>query len=392
MPRDAGQVACTLVHRLDQLGGLRDALVGADRIAIDTEVPIDGPGRGEMRVMSIATRSGAEERAFVVDARDLDPGRLAPVLSGITADAWNANFDARVVDAAVWNSSDTTTGIIWWDAQLADALIHQGRSGFNWYHGLAWATSHYLGIEAEGKGTVQLSYTAFDDLTSDQIAYAAADAVHTLWVADEIRAEIDTARLAEICRIEQEARPFLDQMERTGIPFDWDGWKSELERIEAQHRTAVGRLAALTGGGQGTLFDDVVEPTWNPASDMQVREILNRWAKPEVLAWTADRHGVARLLDDTDSMRAGVLREIGGELCEALLEYRNRAKILTTYGDSIGEHVHPDGRLRPQYLQVVGTNTGRLASYNPNAQNFAPGMKPYIRPPREDRVFVHADL
>ena len=39
-----------------------------------------------------------------------------------------------------------------WDAQLADALIHQGRSGFSWYHGLAWATSHYLGIDAEGKG------------------------------------------------------------------------------------------------------------------------------------------------------------------------------------------------------------------------------------------------
>ncbi len=392
MLRDAGKVLCTLVHRLDQLPGLRDALAAADRVAIDTEVPIDGPGRGQMRVMSIATRSGDAERAFVIDARDLDPTLLGPILTGVTADAWNANFDARVVDAAVWNTSDTTTGITWWDAQLADALIHQGRSGFNWYHGLAWATSHYLGIEAEGKGTVQLSYTACDDLTSEQIAYAAADAVHTLWVADAIRSEIEAARLTEICRIEQEARPFLDQMERTGIPFDWAGWKSELELIEAQHRTAVGRLAALTGGGQGTLFDDVVEPTWNPASDMQVREVLNRWAEQEVRAWTADRHGGARLLDETDSMRAGVLREIGGELCEALLEYRNRAKILTTYGGSIGEHVHPDGRLRPQYLQVVGTNTGRLASHNPNAQNFTPRMKPYFRPPHPDRVFVHADL
>jgi DNA polymerase I-like protein with 3'-5' exonuclease and polymerase domains len=392
MPRDAGQVPCTLVHRLDQLAGLRDALVAADRVAIDTEVPIDGPGQGEMRVMSIATRSPTGERAFVVDARDLDPGLLAPILTGVTADAWNANFDARVIDAAVWNTSDTTTHINWWDAQLADALIYQGRSGFNWYHGLAWATSHYLGIEAEGKGTIQLSYTATDDLTPEQIAYAAADAVHTLWVADAIRLEIDAARLTEICRIEQEARPFLDQMERTGIPFDWDGWKSELDRIGAQHRSAVGRLASLTGGGQGTLFDEVVEPTWNPASDTQVREILNRWAEPEVRAWTANRHGVSRLLDDTDSTRAGVLREIGGELCEALLEYRDRAKILTTYGDSIGEHVHPDGRLRPRYLQVVGTNTGRLASSNPNAQNFTPRMKPYLRPHHSDRVFVHADL
>lgn len=345
-----------------------------------------------MRVMSIAARSTSGQQAWVVDARDLDPTLLQPVLTGVTADAWNANFDARVIDAAVWNTPDTTVHLTWWDAQLADALIHQGRSGFTWYHGLAWATSHYLGIEAEGKGTVQLSYTASDDLTAEQIAYAAADAVHTLWVADEIRAEIKKSRLDEICQIEQGARPFLDQMERTGLPFDWDGWKSELIQIQRQHREAIGRLATLTGGGQGTLFDEVIEPTWNPASDMQVREVLNRWAEPEVRAWTLDRHGAARLLDDSDSLRAGVLREIGGELCHALLEYRNRAKILTTYGDSIGEHLHADGRLRPQYLQVVGTNTGRLASRNPNAQNFTPRMKPYFRPAESDRVFVHADL
>jgi DNA polymerase I-like protein with 3'-5' exonuclease and polymerase domains len=390
--RSAADVPCTLVDDARQLPALAQTLASAERIAIDTEVPVDGDGAGELRVMSIAARWGDGERVFVVDARDIDPTLLAPILTGVTADAWNANFDARVIDAAVSGTRDATPGIRWWDAQLADALIHQGRSGFSWYHGLAWATSHYLGIDAEGKGTVQLSFTAADDLTPEQIAYAAADAVHTLWVADAIRAEISRARLDEICQIEQDARPFLDQMERTGLPFDWEGWKSELERIESQHRSAIDRLAMLTGGGQATLFDEVVEPTWNPASDVQTREALNRWAEPEVLAWTRQRHGVARLLADTDSVRAGVLREIGGELCEALLEFRNQAKILTTYGESIAEHLHPDGRLRPQYLQVIGTNTGRLASRNPNAQNFTPRMKPYLRPDRSDRVFVHADL
>lgn len=392
MVRTADDVPCTLVRSTAQLGDLAETIGRAERIAIDTETPIEGAMAGRMRVMSIATRSADGERAFVVDARDVDPTLLAAVLTGITADAWNANFDARVIDAAVWRSSDTTDNIEWWDAQLGDALLHQGRSGFTWYHGLAWATSHYLGIEAHGKGTTQLSYTAFDDLTEDQVAYAAADAVHTLWVADAIRREIEQAQLGAICEIEQGARPFLDRMERTGLWFDWEGWKAELERISAQHRAAMGRIAALTGGGQGSLFDEVVEPNWNPASDTQVRAALNQWAGEEVRAWTLRRHGVARLLDDTDSVRAGVLREIGGELCEALLDHRNQAKILTTYGDSIAEFLHKDGRLRPQYLQVVGTNTGRLASRNPNAQNFTPRMKPYLRPDRPDRVFVHADL
>lgn len=392
-PRDPASVPCVLVDTPAGLDRVAEALTGAERVAIDTEVPISGPRKGQLRVLSMAVRGpGTPEQAFVVDARDVDPGLLAPLLTGITADGWNATFDARVIDAAVWASSDTTPHLVWWDAQLADAVLHQGLSGFTWYHGLAWATEHYLGLRAGGKGTTQLSFTATDDLTPTQIAYAAADAVETLWVGDALRRELEAADLVEVAAIEMAARPFLDQMMRTGLPFDWDGWQRELADIEVRSRQVLGQLATLTGGGQGTLFDDVIEPTWNPSSDRQVKEVLNRWAAAEVEAWTNRRLGLARPLGEGDSVSAAVLREIGGRLSEAILDYRNQAKILTTYGESIREHLHPDHRLHPQYLQVVGTNTGRLASRNPNAQNFAPRMLPHVRPADPERVFVHADL
>lgn len=390
---DPATVPCTFVSLPEQLADLEGALRGAVRVAIDTETPISGPSARQLRVMSVATRSSqGVERAFVVDARDVAPHLLAPVLEGVTAAAWNADFDARVLDTAVWQQHRAAHGISWWDAQLADALLHQGLSGFTWYHGLAWATEHYLGLVAEGKGTVQLSYDAASNLTPEQISYSAADAVETLWVADRIEARIAEAGLAEICAVEMAARPFLDDMERVGLPFDWDGWQAELDSLRISHRQVLGHLAELTGGGQGTLFDDVVEPSWNPASDQQVRQVLNRHSTQEVHRWTTVERGGARDLDDRDSVRAGVLREIGGPICDALLDYRAGAKILTTYGDSIHDHLGEDGRLHPQYLQVVGTNTGRLASRNPNAQNFAPQMKPHIRPPDADRVFVYADL
>ena len=237
MSADPARVPCTFVNHPRQLADLSDAIGTAARLAIDTEVPIDGPEAGTMRVMSLAMRDSADvERAFVVDARDLDPTLLKPVLSGVTADAWNATFDARVVDAAVWRSGPVALGMTWWDAQLADALIHQGRSGFTWYHGLAWATGWYLGIEAIGKGTVQLSYTATDDLSAEQIRYAANDAVETLWVGDKLRGELRQAGLEQVCQIEMAAQPFLDQMERAGLPFDWPGWAAELKQIESQNR------------------------------------------------------------------------------------------------------------------------------------------------------------
>ena len=391
--RDATDVPCRLISDPAQLPELDKALAGAERVAIDTEVPVDGAGAGELRVVSVAVRAdNGVELAFVIDARDVDPTLLAPLLTGVTADAWNAGFDARVLDAAVWKTADTTDALTWWDAQLADALLHQGRSGFTWYHGLAWATRHYLGIEIEGKGTTQLSYDDSSDLTVEQVGYAAADAIYTMWVGDRIRAEIAMAELEVVCEIEQEARPFLDRMQRSGLPFDWPGWRAELDRMEAQRGEVLTRLAMLTGGGQASLFEPTIEPTWNPASDPQVREALNRWAPEEVRAWTVLRFGRSRPLTKFDSVTATVLREIGGEVCDALLEFRSLSKTLSTYGESIHEHLDGDGRLRPQYLQVVGTNTGRLASRNPNAQNLTPRMKPFVRPREEDRVFVYADL
>ncbi len=393
MSRDARDVPCHFVDDPTRLVELDKALSVAQRVVIDTEVPVHGPNAGVLRVASVAVRADdGREAVFVVDARDVDPTLLGPLLTDVTADAWNASFDARVLDAAVWSRTDTTDSMRWWDAQLADALLHQGRSGFTWYHGLAWATRHYLGVEIDGKGTVQLSYDASSDLTAEQIAYAAADAVYTLWVGDRIRSELAAAGLETVCEIEQAARPFLDRMERSGLPFDWPGWRAELDRLESRKGEVLTRLAMLTGGGQASLFEPTVEPGWNPASDPQVRDALNRWAADEVGAWTTLRFGRSRPLTRFDSVTASVLREIGGDVCTTLLEFRNLSKTLSTYGESIHEHLHDDGRLRPQYLQVVGTNTGRLASRNPNAQNLTPKMKPFVRPHDPDRVFVYADL
>ncbi|MCP3910355.1 MAG: hypothetical protein GY713_05330 [Actinomycetia bacterium] len=394
---DPASVPVTMVSDASQLPDLNAALDSAVRTAIDTETLMVPNGIGALRVVSVATRDPhGEERAFVVDARDLDPALLAPVLDGRSADAWNADFDARVLDSAVFTASGwarpPSSNIAWWDAQLADALLHQGRSGFTWYHGLAWATEHYLGITAEGKGTTQLSFTAHDDLTADQIAYAAADAVETLWVGDALRDEVARRGLQQVVGLEMGARPFLDHMERVGLPVDWPGWEADLVQLDTDRVSTLTRLAELTGGGQGTLFDDSVEPSWNPASEVQAKEAFNRHDTDRVQAWAEARTGEARLLTDTDSLRHDVLVELGGPLAETLIQYRDITKVLSTYGENLAEHLHDDGRFHAQYLQVVGTNTGRLASRNPNAQNLSPRLEPHIRPPTPDRVFVHADL
>lgn len=370
------------------------ALQTASQVAIDTETPMSDDIRfARMRVMSVALRQAdGSETTWVIDVRDLPPERLAPILTGVTADAWNANFDAGVIDRAVFQTNDTTSAITWWDGQLADALLHQGQTGFTWFHGLAWATDRYLGITAQGKGTTQLSYTMTDDLNDEQIIYAAEDAHETLHVCDAIRQGIKEAGLERICDIEMAARPFLDRMERHGLPLDVEGWSAELTSLDGAQRDALNDLAILTGGGQASLFDDAIEASWNPASDRQVRDALNTWAPDAVRAWARSRTGTERLLSSADSMNKHALAEIGGDLVDAILSWRALAKITSTYGDSLVDLADQHGRLHSRYLQVVGTNTGRLASRNPNAQNLTPQVKPFLKPPDPSRVFVHADL
>lgn len=392
--RDPLDVPLTVVRTATELDLVAKALADADEAAADTETPVVGEGIGPMRVLSVAVRhTGGREEAFVVDARDLDPRLLAPVLSGRTFDAWNADFDARVIENASYVPLGGTAPPVprWWDGQLADALLHQGQTGFGFYHGLAWAVARYLGIAADGKGTTQLSFTTDTDLTDDQIAYAAADAVETLWVCRRLRAELDAAGLTAVAELEMGARPLLDRMQRVGLGVDWDGWNGELRRLEDRRRSALTALAELTGGGQGSLFDDEVEPAWNPLSERDLRQQLNEHSADSVRVWTARFAGGERLLEPTDSMRRDVVAEIGGPLAEAVLEYRDLAKVLSTYGDTLAEWADDDGRLHPEYLQVVGTNTGRLASRNPNAQNLTPRLKPFVRP-GPGRVFAHVDL
>ncbi len=403
LPQD---VPLTIVGDAD-LAEFGSALASAQACAIDTETVYSKTDPsysiGALRVVSAATRNAeGVDHSWVVDVRNINTAKLAAALSGVRADAWNANFDSHVIERDLFDQvAESATGLtglaagltppVWWDVMLADALLHQGLSGFDFYHSLAWATEWYLGLRAQGKGTTQISFTADGELSEEQLQYAAADAVETMWVGQIARTRLAEAELEKICELEQSARPFLAQMQRTGLAVNQAGWRAELQTLEKRRDELLTRLAELTGGGQAGLFDAQLKPSWNPNSEYDVRNVLNEHEIDRVKLWTEQEFNVPRLLDVTDSMGAMALSAIGGEICTTLLAFREATKILSTYGEGLLSSLHPDGRFHSSYLQVVGTNTGRLASRNPNAQNLTPRLKPYIVP-APGCVFVYADL
>lgn len=97
------------------------------------------------------------------------------------------------------------------------------------------------------------------------------------------------------------------------------------------------------------------------------------------------------------STAADVLEKLAADqpIVSEILEYRQLAKLKSTYAEGLAAYIDTDGRIRTTFNQTV-TATGRLSSADPNLQNIPmrTEMGRKIRKcfvPREGCVFVDAD-
>ena len=97
------------------------------------------------------------------------------------------------------------------------------------------------------------------------------------------------------------------------------------------------------------------------------------------------------------STAADVLENLAADVpfVADILEYRQLAKLKSTYADGLAHCIEADGRIRSSFQQTV-TATGRISSTEPNLQNIPIRMElgKLIRKvfhPKEGYVFVDAD-
>jgi len=143
----------------------------------------------------------------------------------------------------------------------------------------------------------------------------------------------------------------LADIERTGIRVD----PKELGKMSETMEKEIRRLEKEVWKLAGTEF--------NVNSPTQLAEILfdklNLQANP--------RRGKAK----ARSTAADVLEELSEQhpLPGKIIEYREIAKLKSTYVDALPKLIHPEtGRLHTSFSQT-GTATGRLSSSDPNLQN-----------------------
>jgi DNA polymerase I len=227
----------------------------------------------------------------------------------------------------------------------------------NWgKHGLERIALHYLGTTKKpyetiaGKGKSQVTLDKVD--VAAVAPYACQDADLTLDLGALLWRKAGEAKVLSLySEIELPLIDLLARMEIWGVKVDRqalktlsDGFAAEIKRLEREIYKAA-----------GTEF--------NINSPKQLGEILFTKLCLPMNRKTRVTKGFSTSVD--------ILQELAPlhPLAQFALEYRQAAKLKSTYADALPELINPEtGRIHTSYNQTVAS-TGRLSSSDPNLQN-----------------------
>jgi DNA polymerase-1 len=338
----------------EELDRLVAELAKQERISFDTETTSLNPRGAKIVGYAFAWKEGegwyVPVRAPACDPC-LDPdntlAKLAVVLEDPTIKkvGQNLKYDMGVLRAAGRHLAGVT-----FDTMVADYLLEAGEQN----HSLDDLARRYLnhvtskidGVIGSGKNQCRMDEAAVALVAP----YAGEDADVALRLVPILEERLATDELTELFQsLEMPLIDVLVELEHNGI------------RIDVEH---LARLSREYAERMKTIEQEIYKlagRTFNIGSTKQLGQILFEELKLPVVK--RKKTGAS-----TD---ADVLEELARrhELPAKIVEYRQFAKLKSTYIDALPQMVLPEtGRVHTSFNQVVAA-TGRLSSNDPNLQN-----------------------
>jgi DNA polymerase-1 len=238
------------------------------------------------------------------------------------------------------------------DTMLMSYVVDAGRAG----HGLSDLAGRYFthatidpnDLTKTGKN--KISFDAVDIAQATQSAAEHADIVLRLWQV--LKPRFAAERMTNVYEtLERPLLRVLAQMERRGISID----RQILSRLS-------GEFAQEAAGLEAEINKLAGEPV-NVGSPKQIGDIL--FGKMQLPGGTKTKTGQwatgARQLEE--------LAELGHELPQKILDWRQVSKLKSTYTDALPGYVNPTTHRVHTSYALASTTTGRLSSSEPNLQN-----------------------
>ena len=275
-------------------------------------------------------------------------GQLARIFtdSNVTIIMHNAKFDLKVL----YNTGfeNIFGGCKLYDTMVTAWLINPGRNGYS----LEYLGETVLGLKGIEFGDIVKKGQTFADVPLEQAyQYAAEDADFTYQLGLKLREPFEadkTQVLKKLLMMEMQVLPILTKMELTGIHLD----SSELNTYNKELTQQIALV-------EQNIYKEVGHE-FNIASPKQLQTVLFE-----------ERHLKAGKKTKTGySTDTSVLEELAAfdPVPRMILEYRELAKINSTYVETLPKLTDKDGRIHTDFVQT-GTATGRLSCRDPNLQN-----------------------
>ncbi|HTV34591.1 MAG TPA: DNA polymerase I [Methylocella sp.] len=356
-----------VITSLEALDAFIAAAFEAGALAIDTETSALDALQAELIGISLCTAPGRAayiplghtkgQSGDLFDGSDLLPGqlpekevlaRLKPLLedSATLKVAQNMKFDWLIFKQR---------GIVVHpveDTLLLSYVLDAGRTD----HGLDVLSEKYLGHKPIPFSAVAGSgrnFIGFARVPIDKAAeYAAEDADVAFRLWQVLKPRLPAEHMTQV--YESLERPMIEvlaRMEERGVLVD----RAILSRLSGEFAQDMARLEANIYELAGESF--------NLGSPKQLGDILfgkmglSGAKKTATGAWST----AAGVLDD--------LAEQGNEFAARILDWRQLAKLKSTYTDALPSFIDKaTGRVHTSYA-LAATTTGRLSSSDPNLQN-----------------------
>jgi DNA polymerase I len=199
-----------------------------------------------------------------------------------------------------------------------------------------------------GKAKITFDAVGIDRATD----YSAerADIIFRIWQVLAPRLPADKVRNVYEA-LERPLLSVLGHMERRGISVD----RNVLSRLSGEF--------AQEAGGLEAEINKLAGETVNVGSPKQIGDIL--FGKMQLPGGTKTKTGQW----STGARQLEELAEMGHELPQKILDWRQVSKLKSTYTDALPEYINPTTKRVHTSYALAATTTGRLSSSEPNLQN-----------------------
>lgn len=205
------------------------------------------------------------------------------------------------------------------------------------------------------------------DFSKEELDYAAQDAEILLNIYGLQAAKLREEGLEKVANLEFDVAQVVAEMELAGVPVDIKKWNQTYEEARKKHEEYRIKI-------HEHLFDgtDLTEQL-----GMFERDSINLNSPKQV------GEALAKLGIEIPATNERELEKVKGQhpVIEEFLNYREYQKIISSYGKSFLDKIHPfTNRIHPDFQQL-GTQTGRFSCKEPNFQQVPEDFRECIGDP-----------